>query len=198
MATGTSIPLLNIVILVVGTRGDVQPFIAFGQALRQFDHRVRLATHQVHRRFVLRNDLEFSPLAGNPDELVEYVIRNGGIFRKVPALLNGDVRRQRETITEILSTTWNACTVDDPETGVPFTADAIITNPPSYGHIYCAEKLGIPLHMVFTMPWSKTVRFPHPFAGSKNNRIGTELDNKRSYDEIEKLVSSILIQNIFY
>jgi len=31
-----------------------------------------------------------------------------------------------------------------------FVADAIIANPPSYGHIHCAEKLGIPLHMMFT------------------------------------------------
>ena len=28
--------------------------------------------------------------------------------------------------------------------------DAIIANPPSYGHLHCAEKLGIPLHMMFT------------------------------------------------
>lgn len=32
----------------------------------------------------------------------------------------------------------------------PFVADAIIANPPSFGHIHCAEKLGIPLHMMFT------------------------------------------------
>jgi hypothetical protein len=32
----------------------------------------------------------------------------------------------------------------------PFVADAIIANPPSFGHIHCAEKLGIPIHMMFT------------------------------------------------
>jgi sterol 3beta-glucosyltransferase len=31
-----------------------------------------------------------------------------------------------------------------------FVADTIIANPPSYDHIHCAEKLGIPLHMMFT------------------------------------------------
>jgi sterol 3beta-glucosyltransferase len=31
-----------------------------------------------------------------------------------------------------------------------FVADTIIANPPSYAHIHCAEKLGIPLHMMFT------------------------------------------------
>lgn len=34
--------------------------------------------------------------------------------------------------------------------GKPFVADAIIANPPSFAHIHCAEKLGIPLHMMFT------------------------------------------------
>ena len=38
---------------------------------------------------------------------------------------------------------------------------AIISNPPCYGHIHCAEKLQVPLHMMFTMPWSATkVRQP--------------------------------------
>jgi hypothetical protein len=32
----------------------------------------------------------------------------------------------------------------------PFVADAIIANPPAFGHVHCAEKLGIPLHMMFT------------------------------------------------
>ena len=33
---------------------------------------------------------------------------------------------------------------------------AIISNPPTYGHIHCAEKLAVPLQMFFTMPWSPT------------------------------------------
>ncbi len=32
----------------------------------------------------------------------------------------------------------------------PFVADAIIANPPSFAHIHCAERLGIPLHLMFT------------------------------------------------
>jgi hypothetical protein len=31
-----------------------------------------------------------------------------------------------------------------------FVADAIIANPPSFAHLHCAEKLGIPLHLMFT------------------------------------------------
>jgi hypothetical protein len=34
--------------------------------------------------------------------------------------------------------------------GRPFVADCIIANPPSFAHIHCAERLGIPLHIMFT------------------------------------------------
>jgi hypothetical protein len=39
------IPRMNILILVVGTRGDVQPFLALAQKLNTIGHRCRLATH---------------------------------------------------------------------------------------------------------------------------------------------------------
>ncbi len=35
-------------------------------------------------------------------------------------------------------------------------ADALIANPISYGHIHVADALGIPLHILFTMPWTST------------------------------------------
>lgn len=37
---------LTIVIQVVDSRGDVQPFLALGNALKKHGHRVRLATQQ--------------------------------------------------------------------------------------------------------------------------------------------------------
>lgn len=49
-------PHLNVVIHVVGSRGDVQPFIALGKVLKEkHGHRVRLATHPVFKDFVEEN-----------------------------------------------------------------------------------------------------------------------------------------------
>ena len=50
----------------------------------------------------------------------------------------------------MLQSCYAACTAPDPgdPRARPFTAQAIIANPPSYGHIHCAEKLGVPLHLV--------------------------------------------------
>ncbi|CAF4262742.1 unnamed protein product, partial [Rotaria magnacalcarata] len=60
------IPRLNIVIQVVGTRGDVQPLIAYGLELTKHNHRVRIATHATHKDLVKQNQLEFYPLASDP------------------------------------------------------------------------------------------------------------------------------------
>jgi UDP:flavonoid glycosyltransferase YjiC (YdhE family) len=125
---------------------------------------VRLATHAEFRSMVEGAGLEFYPLAGDPRELVEYMVRTGG--RIVPVRLDHiveDVPRKRAVVGEILESTWRACTEPDPDhPDSPFAAEWIVANPPSYGHIHCAEALNVPLHMVFTMPWTATSAFPHP------------------------------------
>nr|GFA11568.1 UDP-glycosyltransferase superfamily protein [Tanacetum cinerariifolium] len=62
---------LQVVILIVGTRGDVQPFVAIAKRLQDYGHRVRLATHSNFKEFVLTAGLEFYPLGGDPKVLAE-------------------------------------------------------------------------------------------------------------------------------
>lgn len=61
---------LNIVVQVVGSRGDVQPFVALGQELQRRGHRVRLATHERFKSFVREAGPEFYPVGGDPAELM--------------------------------------------------------------------------------------------------------------------------------
>lgn len=190
------IPRLAIVILIVGTRGDVQPFIALAKELLAFGHRVRLATHETFRKFVRENDIEFYPLAGNPADLMSFMVKNAGIVPSLGSIMAGDVGKSRTIIADILASTWKACTEDDDETGIPFTAEAIIANPPSYGHIHCAEKLQIPLHIMFTMPWSPTTAFPHPFCKVDTDfgpQSAADRINKASYEVVEMMVSVLIV-----
>jgi len=184
-------PPLSIVILVVGSRGDVQPFIPIGRRLAE-RHRVRLATHREFRSVVEQAGLEFYPLAGDPRALMEYIVKTGG--RIVPTRLDqivDEVPRQRAMVAEILASTWGACTEPDPERpdAPPFRADLIVANPPSYGHIHCAEALGIPLHMIFTMPWTATAAVPHPFGHFEPGRR-RPVQNFLSYGVIDLLIWS--------
>jgi sterol 3beta-glucosyltransferase len=68
------------------------------------------------------------------------------------SLTNGDIRKKQKMLGQILEGCWNACFQPDTNQ-VPFIADAIISNPPAFAHIHCAEALGIPLQLSFSTFW---------------------------------------------
>jgi hypothetical protein len=204
-------PPLNVVIQVVGSRGDVQPFVALGKVLKEtYGHRVRLATHPTFKDFVIENGLEFFSIGGDPAELMAFMVKNPGLMPGFDTLRSGDVGKRRKGIAEILRGTWRSCIETGNGLGVdplkqtveewmgiedqlpeqlkkPFVADAIIANPPAFGHIHCAEKLGIPLHMMFTMPWSPTQQFPHPLANIQSTNADASITNYISYIMVDIL-----------
>lgn len=165
---------MNVVVQIVGSRGDVQPFVALGKVLKeQYGHRVRIATHATFQKFVEENGLEFFSIGGDPAELMAFMVKHPGLMPGMDALKSGEVTKRRQGIEEMLQGCWRSCiergnglgpppkphrhdeTVDTAEVlnlgdELPFVADAIIANPPSFAHIHLAEKMGIPLHMMFT------------------------------------------------
>ena len=190
IGVGATPPPLQIAILVTGTRGDVQPFIPIGQRLLRDGHRVRLATHAVFRDFVESSGLEFYPLGGDPKALIAYMVKTGGAL--LPSHLDEiieDVPEKRQMLAEIIESCWGACTAADPgrQGAALFKADAIIANPPCYGHAHVAEKLHIPLHMMFTLPWTPTTAFPQPFANLDPGRHPSRL-NWLSYSAVDLLI----------
>ncbi|KAF6530529.1 hypothetical protein HZS61_001841 [Fusarium oxysporum f. sp. conglutinans] len=71
-------PRLNIAIHVVGSRGDVQPFIPIAQMLSRppFNHRVRICTHPVFKGFIEGHGIEFFSIGGDPEALMAYMVKN--------------------------------------------------------------------------------------------------------------------------
>ncbi|KAH8658296.1 hypothetical protein BX600DRAFT_384295 [Xylariales sp. PMI_506] len=200
-ATASLGPRLNIAIHVVGSRGDVQPFIPIAQFLSQppYGHRVRICTHPAFKKFVESNGIEFFSIGGDPEALMAYMVKNPGLLPSMESLRAGDVRKRREEMSEILHGVWRSCVeagdgLGDRITAYEvassddlFIADLIIANPPSMAHIHCAEKLGIPLHMVFTMPWSPTQAFHHPLANIKYGEAEASVGNYLSFMMMELL-----------
>jgi sterol 3beta-glucosyltransferase len=56
---------MQIVILTIGTEGDVRPLVALGVGLQQEGHQVRMATDPTCQKLVVEHGLEFAPLNGN-------------------------------------------------------------------------------------------------------------------------------------
>ena len=191
---------LNVVIMVIGSRGDIQPFLKLGKVLKEdHGHRVRIATHPAFREFVEQDSgLEFFSVGGDPAELMAFMVKNPGMIPTMETLKKGEVGRRREAMAQMFEGFWRACinATDDEHdvhnlkmmgTRGPFIADAIIANPPSFAHIHCAERLGIPLHLMFTFPYTPTLAFPHPLANIKKTNVDPGYTNFMSYPLVEMM-----------
>ncbi|KAI7051762.1 UDP-Glycosyltransferase/glycogen phosphorylase [Hortaea werneckii] len=195
-------PCMNIVVMVIGSRGDIQPFIKVGKILKhQYGHRVRIASHPTFRDFVEKESgLEFFSVGGDPSELMAFMVKNPGLIPNLQTIREGEIQRRRSAMAVMFEGFWRACinTTDDEKDGqnlkmmgdkAPFVADAIIANPPSMAHVHIAEKLGIPLHMMFTFPYSPTQAFPHPLANIKQSKSNVDANyvNFMSYPLVEMM-----------
>lgn len=75
------------------------------------------------------------------------MVRNPSLIPSLKTLQGGEIKKRRKMMYEIIEGCWKSCIEND------FIADTIIANPPSLAHVHCAERLSIPVWIVFTMPW---------------------------------------------
>lgn len=61
---------LSILMHVVGSRGDVAPFLRIVEVLKEIEHRVRTATHSRFCNIVLTAVIEFYPIVADPETLM--------------------------------------------------------------------------------------------------------------------------------
>lgn len=143
---------MKVVILTIGTFGDVQPYVALGMGLLEAGFQVRLATHEPFRQFVESHGLEFSVINGDPlswarGEELQSLVEAGSDF-------NNWMRRLRSLakplIESILNSCWYSCR----------DADAIIYSPLAWAGYTISEKLKIPCFPASMQPFYPTGCFP--------------------------------------
>jgi UDP:flavonoid glycosyltransferase YjiC (YdhE family) len=62
---------MQIEVITIGSRGDVQPYVALGKGLRNAGHSVRIVTHAPFEALVRGEGLDFASSGGDPRALVE-------------------------------------------------------------------------------------------------------------------------------
>ena len=142
---------LRITCLTIGSRGDVQPYIALCKGFLEEGHRPKIATHREFEPWVRKHGIDFAPVEGDPAELMRICVENG-MFTY--SFLREASIKFRGWIDELLSSAWGACQ----------DTDVLIESPSAMAGIHIAEALGVPYFRAFTMPWTRTRAYPHAFA----------------------------------
>ena len=142
---------LRITCLTIGSRGDVQPYIALCKGLMAEGHKPRIATHAEFEPWIRKHGIEFAPVDGDPAELMRICVENGmftySFFKEATSKFRG-------WVDELLISAWKACQ----------DTDILIESPSAMAGIHIAEALEIPYFRGFSMPWTRTRAYPHAFA----------------------------------
>jgi hypothetical protein len=103
---------LNIVVIVIGSRGDIQPFLRIGKILKEdYGHRVRIATHPAFKKFVEEDSkLEFFSVGGDPSELMAFMVKNPGLIPSLDTIKEGEIAKRRAAMYDMFQGMWRACT----------------------------------------------------------------------------------------
>ncbi|KAI8086740.1 UDP-Glycosyltransferase/glycogen phosphorylase [Halteromyces radiatus] len=142
---------LHFTCITIGTRGDVQPYIALCKSLMKDGHTCRIATHEEFKDWIEEHHIEFRCIGGDPGELMRICVENN--FFSVNFVVEG-LRLFKVWIDELLELTWKACQ----------GTDVLIESPSAMIGVHIAEKLRVPYFRSFPMPMTRTRSFPHPFA----------------------------------
>jgi sterol 3beta-glucosyltransferase len=155
---------MRIAIIAMGTRGDVQPYLALGKGLKAAGHFVRLITHENFETLVKSHGLEFCPVKGNVQEVMEspeiLKLLEQGNFLAINAYTS--------KIVKDISIDWArdgliACQ----------GMDLIIAGVGGlYLAISLAEKLRIPFLQAYIFPFTPTKAFPAILLPQSISRLG--------------------------
>jgi sterol 3beta-glucosyltransferase len=155
---------MRIAIIALGSRGDVQPYIALGKGLKAAGHRVRLLSHENFAGLATAHDLEFCPMYGNVQAFVE--------SEEMRELLE---KGNFLTITSRTSQASKRAAIEWAKTGLMACQgmDWLLVGVGSlYLGLALSEKLHIPLLPAFVFPFTPTTAFPGALFPSAIARFG--------------------------
>lgn len=150
--------LVHITIFTLGSRGDVEPYLALGEGLAAAGYNVRLCTHERYEPEIRAAGLEFSPAAGDPRAMAQSEAgqrwlesgRNPILIMRRLLDVSGPVFRQY---------------LHDCEAAMSGT-DAVLFSVLAFPAYHLAEAAGIPAVGAYLQPMTRTRQMPSLFVRS--------------------------------
>jgi sterol 3beta-glucosyltransferase len=163
---------MHICIVAMGSQGDVQPYVALGKGLKDTGHVVRLLTHENFEKLVSGQGLEFWPVQGNVQEIMETQemreLLEKGNFLAITARAAKEAQRAAIHWAKVGLVACQGM-------------DLLIAGGVGlFIGIALVEKLGLPLLQAYIYPFTPTkafsgILFPKSFLGGSVNRLSHHL-----------------------
>lgn len=140
-------------LLTIGSRGDVQPFVALAAGLQAAGLRVRLATHSHFAPLAAVYNLEFAPIQADPQAMLRSEAGRAWLDsdRNPLKLIRNMIRLGRPIFEQLIADAETACQ----------GSDAIVYSLFGNTAFHLGQKMGIPTAMAHLQPiLGRTAAFP--------------------------------------
>ncbi len=140
---------MRLSIVAVGSRGDVQPYLALGLGLQKAGHQIQICADRLFEKFVTSAGLSFTPITAAPVNMMqENLSRQGGPVKLLGWLKHHFRPLARSFFADLATATTQT--------------DAILYSTLAFAGYHVAEKHGIPALGVYNVPITPTHTFPNP------------------------------------
>jgi len=161
-----------LLLVTLGSRGDIEPFVALGRALVDIGHEVRLATQREFAEATAGSGIDFHGIDfGSTRDLLDLPAAQAAMrsMRNVRA-----IRRLMDALTSRFEAVYRVTLA------AAGGADAVLCHPMTFPALDVANRLGLPVIQVHHVPAIPTRRFPSP-TGSRIGRTLGPVGNRASY-----------------
>lgn len=178
---------MRITILTIGSRGDVQPYVALGQGLQAAGYQVRLAAHDNFETFVRDRGLTFFSIAADPRGILEGEAGRNWLEAGNPVtFMRQMINAARPAMWQILADFWQACQ-DTDLVLYPVLAALPVAS--------IAEKLSLPAYPAYlqhvhpTRVYPSSLVMPRPRLGGIYNRMTYTLTGQLFWQFLRPIVN---------
>ncbi|MEC3975809.1 glycosyltransferase [Amycolatopsis sp. H20-H5] len=152
---------MKVLILTLGTRGDVQPFVALARGLLAAGHEVVLTAPHRFGGFVIERGVPFAGVDDGPMRLMDDPAGAGAVIEGGIRARLQQARTMPGMFTQVLEDCWAVASH-----GAGAGADVVVHNGQIIAGQHVAEALGVPAVLALPIPmYVPTRQFPWPGVG---------------------------------